>query len=439
MFLPTGPIEMFSSDRGIYGVVRLFICFFAVVCGCSDLEVAQPSGPDLVTLSFVPQSQLDLLLMVDNTYGTEEEQSDLARVLPGLFVALREGLPGGAPDLRAGVITSDLGAAGFRDGVCGRPLGSRGVLVWRLGCGLDSGGARFLTAPGGRSVLEDLQVSGHLACLGKVGVMGCPFEQPLGAIAAAVDPDLPANPGFLRAGAHLGIVFLTDEDDCSGPPDTDFFTAEIPGQNLSTRCSLAGHLCKGAHPPAAPFRAPIGDCEAAEDGSLTPVKALVERVRASKVDPDRQITVAGIFGAPLAHPSATYRLSSGIQGLEQDPLCQSSGGEAYPGLRLASFVAAFGSAGTAEDLCQNDLTDGFTHAGQVIAAHMTSACLPAPVAECQVNAGDLVLPACSDPGLVPCWRLEPDASCLDSRQQLRLEGAPRLPAGTRIEARCTRD
>jgi len=246
------------------------------------------------------------------------------------------------------------------------------------------------------------------------------------------------NYDFLRDSAHLGIVFLTDEDDCTAPPDTDFFTAELPDQNLSTRCSLAGHVCKGAHPPAAPFRAPIGDCEAAEDGPLTPVKALVERVRASKADPDRQITVAGIFGAPLAHPSATYALSADWQGLEQEPLCASAGGEAYPGLRLASFVAAFGSAGTAEDLCQNDLTDGFTHAGQVIAAHMTSACLPAPVAECQVNAGELVIPACSDPGLVPCWHLEPDAACLDSRQQLRLEGAPRLPAGTLIEARCTR-
>jgi hypothetical protein len=418
-------------------VVRGFTFLIAVVCGCSG-ELAGPAVPDLVTLAFAPQSELDLLLMIDNTYGTSEEQLQLERVLPGLFLALREALPGGAPELHAGVITSDLGAAGYLDGPCWRPLGSRGMLAVKPDCGLDSAGPRFLAGAGGRSLTADLELSRQLACLGQVGAGGCAYEHQLGSIAAAVDPAVPVNPGFLRPGAHLGIVFLTDEDDCTGPPDTDFFTAEMPGQALSTRCSLAGHLCKGAHPPDAPFIAPIEECEAAEDGPLTPVKALVERVRASKADPARQITVAGIFGAPSAHPTATYVLAREQVGLQQQAICESSGGDGMPGLRLARFLAAFGSAGVAEDICQNDLSGGFAHAGEVIAAHMTSACLPAPVGDCRVSAGELMLPRCSDSGLSPCWQLEPEAGCLGSRQRLRLEGAARLPPGMRVEARCTR-
>jgi hypothetical protein len=337
------------------------------------------------------------------------------------------------------VVTGDLGASGWPSGVCARPGGDGGRLVRRQSCSFEQGEKAFLEGPGGRSLTDDLWLAKRLACLGQVGVMGCGYEQQLAAVARAVDPALHTNPGFLRPDAHLAILLLSDEDDCSAPPDTTFYLEDRPGEFAELRCSLAGHVCRGSHPPAAPFQAPLADCEAAEDGPLVPIKALVERVRASKAEPDRQITVAGIFGDPSAYPTSAYVVSGEPYGpnglLGQREICESANGWAEPGLRLASFIRAFGRAGTTGDIC-GDLLAELARAGQSIAADMTSTCAPQSVSSCQVTAGELALPACQEGGLYPCWRLEADAGCRSSRQRLRLVGAARLPAGITIEASC---
>jgi hypothetical protein len=55
----------------------------------------------------------------------------------------------------------------------------------------------------------------------KQGVWGSSREQPLAAMRRALDKASCPGPncGFLRAGARLAVVILTDEDDCSGPRD----------------------------------------------------------------------------------------------------------------------------------------------------------------------------------------------------------------------------
>src|SRR5262249_13138248 len=65
-----------------------------------------------------------------------------------------------------------------------------------------------------------------MGCLVQVGANGCGFEQPLAAARAALgDPmmNLPApagNANFLRDDALLAVIFVTNEDDCSVPPDS---------------------------------------------------------------------------------------------------------------------------------------------------------------------------------------------------------------------------
>jgi hypothetical protein len=166
------------------------------------------------------------------------------------------------------------------------------------------------------------------------------------------------------------------------------------------------------------------------------VKTLVSRVRVRKEDPDGQITVAGLFGAPSAYPNARYRVfRRQPEGLDTDPICQSWGGEAWPGLRLARFIGSFGG-GIEADLCAPELAREFGRIGRAMASRMASACVPAPVSECQVKAGALDLPGCSDPGLTPCWRLAPDATCAGSGTRLMLEGGGTLPARTVVQVSC---
>jgi hypothetical protein len=54
----------------------------------------------------------------------------------------------------------------------------------------------------------------------RVGDFGSGKEEPFRAARLALSDRLrDANAGFLRPGARLAVIFLTDEDDCSGPPD----------------------------------------------------------------------------------------------------------------------------------------------------------------------------------------------------------------------------
>jgi hypothetical protein len=181
-------------------------------------------------------------------------------------------------------------------------------------------------------------------------------------------------------------------------------------------------------------------CDAAEDGSLIPLKSLVERVRASKLHPDQQITVAAVYGVPAAHPGTDYRITQlrvgQQQQLEYDSSCASQLGDALLALRISRFVDTFGIAGTSEDLCVNDLAPVLKRIGQTIAHRLTSVCVPAPVGVCQVTAGQTPLAGCVAGGPRPCWTIDDELRCPASSSELTLEGAGALPAGTRVTAVC---
>jgi hypothetical protein len=63
-------------------------------------------------------------------------------------------------------------------------------------------------------------------------------------VRAALDGN-PANAGFLRPGATLGVIFLTDEDDCSVRSPTLFSPANaVLGPLESFRCTRFGVTCE---------------------------------------------------------------------------------------------------------------------------------------------------------------------------------------------------
>src|SRR5262249_8144002 len=114
------------------------------------------------------------------------------------------------------------------------------------------------------------------SCIAQLGDQGCGFEHQLASVLRALGADGVAPPaqnnGFLRPDAYLQVVLVTNEDDCSAPPDSDLFdsssmTVTDPlGPMQSYRCNEFGHLCSGQKPPRQPAsQVDLGMCVSAED------------------------------------------------------------------------------------------------------------------------------------------------------------------------------
>jgi hypothetical protein len=302
-----------------------------------------------------PPEDVDILFVIDDSARMAEHQANLGQKLPVLIAALKN-VPGGLPSLHIGVVTGDLGAGPTATGSC-RPGGDRGVLRAGASCGLD-GGARFLSsAENGTSNNFAGDVVEAFACLARVGSAGCTFQQPLEAARLALSESVtPENAGFLRAGAQLLIVFVTNQDDCSAPAGADLFTdGAFPATTAGLRCAQAGHLCAGKAPPLAPFTAPLGQCTAAEGGRLVAISDLAQSIRALKRQPERQILVSAIVGWPADAQSATYRygMAPGAAELDYLPICAGPSGAGVAALRVLQFVRAFGASGILTSICED--------------------------------------------------------------------------------------
>src|SRR5262249_17054929 len=106
------------------------------------------------------------------------------------------------------------------------------------------------------------------ACMASVGDKGCGFEQPLEAAYRALHDPPPENAGFLRSEAILAVIYVTDEDDCSAPPDSTLFDparVDTYGALLSYRCTQFGVQCGNppAPPPYGSSEGPLTGCAAA--------------------------------------------------------------------------------------------------------------------------------------------------------------------------------
>src|SRR5262249_37089219 len=118
----------------------------------------------------------------------------------------------------------------------------------------------------------------QLSCMAAAGDTGCGFEMPLESGYRALTSQLPENAGFLRPDAILGIVFVTNEDDCSAPDDSDLFDPSLTAQYgfvSSYRCTNWGIQC-GSPSSLLPYDAagPFTNCSsapAANGGRLTDI------------------------------------------------------------------------------------------------------------------------------------------------------------------------
>ena len=235
-------------------------------------------------------------------------------------------------------------------------------------CGLDPATASFLAvnAQGTSNFIGSLAQA--FSCLADLGVNGCGYEHQLQAlrVALANPPVNVENRGFLRNDARLAIVVLSDEDDCSGEPEAEFYRDLVQGQAGSFRCALLGHVCSGKPVPAmAGFQAPLAECapyvrtESERRTRLINVRDLVDFVMALKAGrPDNIVvsTIAGWNDSAGAVYSVVSRASSSGTDIDLGPACSSTAtGVAYPAIRLRAFARSFPNH-TVHNICAGDLT-----------------------------------------------------------------------------------
>jgi hypothetical protein len=301
--------------------------------------------------------------VIDNSHSMEPRQAELAATFPQLIDALRSyalGSDGSGkpcsvgdksgcniPDLRIGVVTTDLGAGNWGHPSCAVTGGDDGKLQntprvsacsppmdpW-IAYDQKTMSSNVLT---GASNHID-RVKAAFGCIAPVGIAGCGFEQTLAAARRALDPALEVNKGFLRGDAVLAVVFITDEDDCSGGGEifdpSQQGLGDLLGPLNSFRCFEFGVTCEvnGRAP------GPRTDCKPksklAAAPSLYPVEDYVDFFRALK--PPGHV----VFGA-IVGPTSPVVVGLVGKNPTVEPSCATSHGTAAPAIRIQALLDNF--------------------------------------------------------------------------------------------------
>jgi hypothetical protein len=220
-------------------VPTAFFCTAALACGPGGASGDDDDDDDDVQIDAgfdtdgTPASEecrkMDLIFVIDDSGSMEQEQTNLASNFPAFANLLNAYTisTGETLDYRAAITTTGITAditiqppvvPGFppfppipspQTGLDGK---------FRQACGMT------------RPWLErtDPNMASTFACAADVGTNGPAIEMPLRASQLAAMAA--TNPGFLRSDALLGVIILTDEDDCSRTATT-FTTA---GDNCAT-------------------------------------------------------------------------------------------------------------------------------------------------------------------------------------------------------------
>lgn len=427
----------------------------AAVAACHASVVVVGELEEITALRAIPNPDLDLLFVLDNTVSMTQNQASLAANFPRMMEVL-EHLDGGLPNLHIGVITADLGTLASGADQPGPAAG---------GCeGRGDDGLLQATAPQlAGSFISDVAApdgtrlrnyTGELrdvfAELTNLPLDGCGFEQPLAAVRRALTN--PANAGFLRPSANLAVIIISDEDDCSALDPALFALSSPLGAFTDFRCTRAGVACipDDASPGAKTGCAPRFDSAYVED-----VQPFVDALLAVKPDP-RMLMVAAIAGDPA--PFVVGTSSDQLPVLA--PSCEVAGPNgrqvATPAVRLAAFVSAFpGSHFTS--VCAPDLSAPLGDLGSAAKKLVGDPCLAPRRALTDASADPGIQPACDvidvrdadpasphpvpacEPGATDCFEILPDAAaCPLAPDNLRirfLRSGP-VAADTWTHVRC---
>ncbi|MGE5186477.1 MAG: hypothetical protein ACM31C_30685 [Acidobacteriota bacterium] len=456
-----------------------------LLAGCPDRSISkvEPQQQGAVTKKIPVSADIDILFVIDNSASTSDKQTVFAQNFPQ-FVAALDAFPTGRPNLHIGVVTTtvDIGVQGFGPGCPSPAPNDNGLLVNtpRVAAGCSGPTGRFISdiknGTGGRTTNYSGTLADTFSCIAQVGVSGCGFEADLEAMKRALDGSRPENAGFIRNGAYLAIVFLTDEDDAS-VKDTAIFGlgsgAAGPGDFRAQ--PLYAYKCDTAISASGPGS--YTNCVPRTDSYLQPTASYFQFL-ASVKDP-AQIVVAMIIGDPKPLGTNGVNIQTGMitspfsQSLALMPSCTATingnAAIARPGVRMADFLSNFGqNRGRSYTICQADYSQALTDIGTLL-FNAVSPCLegaidttdadpnnPGTQLQCTVtdvqNAGtssetSSLIPPCQmqDPttptasGTRPCWWTGPDATACPTTQthyQLNVVRTGPPATGTTVDVQC---
>jgi hypothetical protein len=339
----------------------LLAALLASACASEEVDLGGNYEVELV-MPPMPNPAIDLLFVVDNSGSTRDKQAQIAAHAKEALFDVLDAAVGAPPDLHVGVITTDMGTeVQIGDALCydsddGRLVTGDPRPDYPEACPGISG--NFIIdiddGAGGRTTNYTGTLEEAFGCAVQVGDQGCGFEQPLGALAAALEN--PANAGFLRPDALLVTVFITDEDDCTST-SSEFFGPESMelGPIDSYRCF---HFAMTCVEPLDEVGVKT-DCHPMDDPwimhRVPPYRDLL--VAAKGGDPAKVI-VATITGEPGPIEIGYYLPSGAVDDrLRVMPTCQGidPSGETFsaiPALRLDLFRDLFPGMSWRDSLCE---------------------------------------------------------------------------------------
>jgi hypothetical protein len=439
--------------------VSLVLCA-ALVAGCfalTDYDDVQDSKEETFTLPFVQNLEgFDILFVVDPSPSTDDLLDGVGEMAPSMIGSLDYAVvnaQGFAPRLHIGVITPNLGTGEHPIPNCSAD-GDRGELQTVTGSGCPELTGNYIVVVDNQvqNMIGVTDVATAVQCLidGQMErETGCGFEQPLAAVAKAVDPQqTPLNDGFFRTNAGLAVVLMTDQDDCSASTEGLFDPDDQSlGPVTRFRCFEWGVTCdEEARTPGS--KNACRPRTSTEGGLLYEPGQLAEMIFAHKAQ-------SSVVFATVAQPTdpVVVALDS-----SSEPFVQSScGGDGVPGVRLAAFLAQFEDFGLHDSVCEPQLPDLLFRISERMAFQAVSRCMPkipadmfqdTPGLQAQCTAWDVlylgeiyeersedILSCVETQDAHPCWRILADSVCSNGyKMEVLRDTEP--AAGSIVEATC---
>lgn len=278
-----------------------------------------------------------MLFVVDNSSSMSEEQAALTAAFPLLLGSLEPEVA----DLHVGIVSTDLGTDPVQIFTCEDGDGDDGALLHEGSALVDGCAVDYPTFLSG----SPDELTSEFPCIATLGTGGCGVEQHLEAMRLALTEraaEGQPNEGFLRAGAVLAIVVLTDEDDCSV---RDPHILEGDPKTLNLRCIERA------------------------DGLWEP-----SRYVAALDDLERPVVFAAFAGVPPGWDGSLDALEPVPDPANPGrplPICEGPGVLAFPARRLAEVASSLGPRGVVRSICDGALDEAMAAVGQAIAAAAT--------------------------------------------------------------------
>jgi len=423
------------------------LALLCLATGCTTRSIAIGDLHEVTMFKAIPNRDLDVLFVVDNSPSMIDEQMQLAANFPRMIDALST-LDGGMPNLHIGVVTSDMGTTGSLDP--SHPAPRTGGGQGACGGQGDNGALQHANAPElTGSFISDVELddgtrqrnyTGELrdvfAHIAAVGDEGCGFEQHL----RAMERGLTDPSGFVRPEANLAVVIVADEDDCS-VATPEFFGWDL-GPMQSFRCFAKGVVCDPANPNTPGKRSHCVPFAASP--YLDDVTPFVDELVSLKGDA-RRVMVAGIIGDPtpvaveLRPPSGeTVAIPQLVPSCVYDG--PSGSQHADPAVRLAAFLDRFPGRSQRTSICNPDLSGALSQVGETAKQLVGSSCIdisyladssadPGLQPACEVTdvrdaapGEPLAIPACGAGIATDCFTfVEDPRACPTTADHLRLQ------------------